>query len=263
MRTTHPRARGAGGQRALAALTLSTALSTALTAALAAPASAAIPGGSGAPGHHGPAVRPARFFDAHANGGQVSGGRAKGDTGDQATGVTAVAPLAPSDVACDADGGADDARLDGVTLPGAGTLGPITTKASGAADAKGRRAATASATVSRVNLLGGLVTADLVTATATAAEDARGRVGTSSGASFRNLRVDGVPVGGYVTGLTIDLPSGGKVVVNERVPVAGGDGVGVNALHIRSGDGRDIVVGHVRAALVRQEGLCSAPAPKP
>ncbi|MEW9531103.1 choice-of-anchor P family protein [Microbispora sp. NPDC049125] len=187
---------------------------------------------------------PALIFDAHAHGGRVS------------SPVLTVAPLVPSDVTCTGAPGADDGTLVQAALGSLGSLGVVTTRASGTVDAAGLRTAAASAKTAHVSLLGGVVTADEVTATATAKDDDTGAVHASGGVSLTNLKVNGVPVVDPGVNLSIDIPLVGKVVINERVATAGGRGISVNAVHVRTLAGVDIVVSHARAALTPPGGPC-------
>ncbi|WP_204052897.1 choice-of-anchor P family protein [Microbispora siamensis] len=63
-----------------------------------------------------------------------------------------------------------------------------------------------------------------------------------------NLKVGGVPVIAPKANLTINIPLVAKVVVNEQVMTAGGAGIAVNAIHVRTPAGVDIMVSHARAA---------------
>ncbi|MET8385822.1 choice-of-anchor P family protein [Streptosporangium canum] len=182
-------------------------------------------------------VPPVLVFDAHAHGGRVT------------TPLLGVPPLAPSDITCTRTAGTDDATLASAALAGLGTLGVITTTASGVVDAAGLRTATATATTARLSLLGGLVTADEITSTAKAHGDDSGDVSTTGRVELTNLKVNGVAIVDPDAGLTIDVPLVAKVVINERVATAGGNGVAVNAIHIRTVAGAEIVVSHARAAL--------------
>ncbi|MEO6084899.1 MAG: choice-of-anchor P family protein [Umezawaea sp.] len=180
-------------------------------------------------------VPPAYRFDAHAHGGKVSGP------------LVTVPPLAPSDLACTATPGADGETLALATLPGLGSLGAVTTSASGSVAPDGLRTTTASARTAGLSLLGGLVSADAVQATATATDDSAGVVTATGSTAFTNLKVAGLPIANPAVNQTIVIPLVASVVVNERVPHPGG--ITVNALHVRLLTGTDVVISHARVTL--------------
>ncbi|MCT9932742.1 hypothetical protein N5079_21290 [Planotetraspora sp. A-T 1434] len=180
---------------------------------------------------------PVLVFDAHAHGGRVTAP------------LVSVAPLAPSDLTCTQNAGRDGRTLLSATLSTLGSVGVITTSTAGTVDPDGLRMVRASAETSRVNLLGGLVTADTVTAVAKAQDDDTGLVSTGSEVRLANLRVNGVTINEPGANLVIDIPLVGKITINERVPIAGGRGVVVNAVHVHTTAGTDIIVSHARAAL--------------
>ncbi|GLZ39529.1 choice-of-anchor P family protein [Actinokineospora sp. NBRC 105648] len=182
-------------------------------------------------------VPPAYVFDAHAYGAKV---------------IT-VGPLGASDVTCSAAPATDtDALLD--TPVPTGTLGVLTTSASGVEDALGRRTASASARTTGVSLLSGLITADLIEATAVTASSGTGAVTATGTATIGALRVAGVPVVNPPPNLAITIPLVASVVVNEQVPY--GTGIRVNALHVRLLTGVDIVISSARSALTPPGGTC-------
>lgn len=187
---------------------------------------------------------PVLVFDAHAHGGSV------------VAPLVGVAPLVPSDLSCTVNPGSDNHSLLSAPLPTLGSLGVITTSASGVVDPAGLRTASAQATTSTVRLLGGLVSADAVTATATATEDGSGHVSASGSAGLVNLRVAGVPVVNPAVNTAIVLPLVGSVVVNERTFTGGGSGVRVNALHVTLLSGIHVVVSHARVSLLRPSDPC-------
>ncbi|GAA2883764.1 hypothetical protein GCM10010517_47050 [Streptosporangium fragile] len=191
-------------------------------------------------------VPPVLAFDAHAHGGRLT------------TPLLTVSPLAPSDVTCTVGPAGDDATLAAATLPALGSLGVVTTGASGTVDANGLRAATATARTARVSLLGGLVTADEIVTTAKAEDDASGNVTTAGAVRLTDLRVNGRPIADPEIGLKIDIPLVATVVINERIPTAGGAGIAVNAVHIRTLAGADVVIGHARASLTVPGWPCPA-----
>ncbi len=180
-------------------------------------------------------VPPVLKFDAHAHGGKLT------------SPLVSVGPLAPADLDCTATAGADDDQLASASLPGVGSLGVVTTSASGAVAPGGLRTTTASARTAGLNLLGGLVTADEVRATATATDDAAGVVTATGTTNLTNLRVAGVPVLNPAVNQTIVIPLVASVVVDERVPSPGG--VLVNAVHVKLLTGTDLVVSQARVEL--------------
>ena len=118
-----------------------------------------------------------------------------------------------------------------IAAPGLLSLNAGTTSAFSDPVGKVMVANTTSA-VERVSLLGGLVTADAIVA---AAQESRvGSISTSSssGSTFGDLSVAGVPVASNVAAnTTISLPGLGYLVLNER-PAAVAGHVQVNGLHI-------------------------------
>lgn len=189
-------------------------------------------------------VPPVLVFDAHAHGGKV------------AAPLVTVPPLAPSDITCTETAGTDDDTLAAATLPGLGSLGVVITGASGTVDAAGLRTASASARTARVNLLGGLVTADEITSTAKALDDDSGEVSTAGEVSVTNLRINGVLITNPKVNVAVRIPGVADIVLNERVRTAGGNGVAVNAVHIRTLARVDIVVSHARASLTVPGSPC-------
>ncbi|MEU8103887.1 choice-of-anchor P family protein [Nonomuraea muscovyensis] len=180
-------------------------------------------------------VPPVLAFDAHAHGGRVS------------TRLLTVGPLEPSDITCTETPGADRHALVKATLPGLGSLRAIRTEASGSVDPAGLRTAAATARTAHLRLLGGLVTAKEIVSTAKAQGDDAGHVNSTGQVTLTDLKVNGVAITDTKANLTIDIPLVAKVVINEQVTSA--DGIAVNAIHIRTPAGADIVIGHARAAL--------------
>ena len=90
-----------------------------------------------------------------------------------------------------------------------------------------------SASVGKVSLLGGLITADTITAVAQEARTGSISTPSSSGSSFGNLNVGGVAIASNVAPNTIvSLPGIGIVVLNEQ-PAAVANSVQVNGIHIK------------------------------
>jgi hypothetical protein len=180
-------------------------------------------------------VPPVLVFDAHAHGGRVTAP------------LVNVTPLSPSDVSCAQTPATDAHTLAGATLPGLGSLGIVTTKASGTVDPAGLRTATATAKTARLRLLGGVVSADEITSTATARDDDSGHVGVAGQVDLTNLKVNGVSIVDPKVNLVIDVPLVARIVINERVATP--EGIVVNAVHVRTLAGVDIVISHARASL--------------
>ncbi|GII86034.1 hypothetical protein Ssi03_40240 [Sphaerisporangium siamense] len=189
-------------------------------------------------------VPPVLVFDAHAYGVKAS------------TPPVGIPPLAPSDLSCATKPGEDRNTLAGAPVPGLGSLAVLTTRASGVVDAAGLRTATASATTARLDLLRGVITADEIVATAKAADDDTGKVTAAGGVRLTNLRINGRQVVDPEVNLTVDIPQVAKVVVNEQVPGPGGRGVTVNAIHVRTLAGVEVIVSHARASLTVPGQTC-------
>ncbi|WP_405021227.1 hypothetical protein OHV05_34310 [Kitasatospora sp. NBC_00070] len=177
--------------------------------------------------------------------------------------LTGIGPLAPSAHSCTALPGEDDHTVLGAGLGGVGTLGVLTTDASGAVDPDGTRTAAAHAQVAGVNLLGGLVTADLV---GTSAQARQPLTGTGPGAitltgatTLTNLRVAGVTVSADTApNTTIGLPLVGSLVVNQQTPLAGGKGITVTALSLTLLSGVHLTIAQSTAALLTSTDACPA-----
>ena len=86
--------------------------------------------------------------------------------------------------------------------------------------------AMSSATLGKVSILDGLITADGVVAMASSTSDNSNAEGSSLG----NLVVNGVAVSDPAPNTRIDLPGVGYVVLNEQIPTAGG--ITVNMIHV-------------------------------
>ncbi|MFI6448679.1 choice-of-anchor P family protein [Kitasatospora sp. NPDC050543] len=190
---------------------------------------------------------PVLKFDAHGYGAKATGP------------LFTAGPLAPSDLTCTTAPGSVSNNQASATIPGLATLGAIATNASGTTDSAGLQTATSQATVAKVNLLGGLVTADAVMADAKATDDAAGTVTTTGNVTLTNLKVAGAAVTAAAPNTTINVLIG-TVIVNEQVSTAGGNGIAVNAIHVKLlGNLVDTVVGHAAAALVPTGTACPTP----
>ena len=92
--------------------------------------------------------------------------------------------------------------------------------------------AQSSVTLERVEVLSGLITAELVVAIAGSAIHGTATSSNADGATFAGLVVNGVPIGADVAPNTrIDLPGVGYVVLNERLST--GDGTKTTGLTVR------------------------------
>ena len=90
-----------------------------------------------------------------------------------------------------------------------------------------------SASVGKVSLLGGLITADAITAVAKESRTGSISSPSSSGSSFGNLYVAGIAIANNVAPNTIvSLPGVGFVVLNEQ-PAAVANSVQVNGIHVK------------------------------
>ena len=106
------------------------------------------------------------------------------------------------------------------------------------------------ASVANVNLLGGLVAADVVKAN-TSATCSGGSASTSGSSEIVGLVVAGLPVLNLNPNLAISLPGGLSLIVNEQTSSSSGANSGsmtVNGLHI-TGPSIDIVVSSAQSGI--------------
>lgn len=148
-----------------------------------------------------------------------------------ALGVTAQSPVA----SLPSSGGmaVGDAGAFGVpNAVDARWLKAITT---GAAD-DAASSAQSTSELEQVNVLGGVITADIVTAVASSYRNAGGMASDATGSGFVNLVVNGVTLATDVAPNTrIDLPGVGYAVLNEQRPTGDGvstSGITVNMIHV-------------------------------
>jgi hypothetical protein len=178
----------------------------------------------------------------------------------KATGLLPVPAVAPSDVTCTEDPGSDDAGIDQLPLGTLGSLGLTSTKAQGSIGDDGTRTATAQATTAKVQLLGGLISADELEAKATASGRIGDTVTTGASSVFSGLKVAGVSLSvAPAPNTTISLPLVGSVVINEHKPYGNGKGITVNALHVTLLTGTQLTIGHANASLTKTPGPCPTP----
>ena len=193
----------------------------------------------------------APLFDARAN------------AADLDAGLVSVGPLVPSAHSCVTAPGDDAHTLLTASLGTVGSLGALDTDASGTVAADGTRTAAAHASVARVSLLGGLVTAGVITSHASATvpvtTSGPGDVALAGDATFTDLRVAGValPVDA-APNTTVALPLVGSIVLNEHVTLSGGRGITVNALHLTLLTGVHLTLGTSTAALPTGPATCPA-----
>lgn len=167
---------------------------------------------------------------AEAQWGKRVGGEAFG-TYVNAGGVTAQSPLA---VLADT-GGMAVGEVESFDVGNTVTSRWLMSITTGAVD---NRVASSQSTseVENVNLLGGLVTADIVTAVASSYVSGTRAGSNSAGSGFVNLVVNGVPVTTDVApNTTVSLPGVGYAVLNEQVPSGDGvtsAGITVNMIHV-------------------------------
>lgn len=188
----------------------------------------------------------------------VLGGAAQGlkVTGDAGSGLSALARSGGARIG-NCTGTAGKTITNSVTnlnLPGVLSLGTLVETAYGGPQGKSQEAQTSSK-IENLSLLGGLITADVVTAEATETSSGAMGKGSTSGTSFGNLVVAGVPIPVDVPANTsLPLPLLGTVVVNEQTVTPHG-ATAVNALHITITTpnllnlpvGAQIIVGHALA----------------
>jgi uncharacterized repeat protein (TIGR01451 family) len=188
---------------------------------------------------------------------------ARADAADVDAPLASVGPLVPSAHSCVTAPGADAHTLLTASLGTLGSLGALGTDASGTVTPDGTRTAAAHASIAKVSLLGGLVTADAVTSHASATvpvtTDGPGDVALAGDAAFTGLRVSGValPVD-PAPDTTIALPLVGSLVLNEHVTLSGGRGITVNALHLTLLTGVHLTLGTSTAALPTSAATCPA-----
>jgi hypothetical protein len=170
-------------------------------------------------------------------------------------------PLAPSAYECTSAPGTTGDSVASAGLGALGSLGTLTTAASGTIAANGTRTAAASATTAKVSLLAGLVTADAVTTTAQAQQplttSGPGTVTVSGSTTLTNLRIAGVLITADPGPNTIvNLPLVGSVVLNQQKTIAGGDGITVNALDVTLLTGAQLTIATSTSALLNTSQTC-------
>ncbi|MDI5973279.1 choice-of-anchor P family protein [Streptomyces sp. SL13] len=193
----------------------------------------------------------APLFDARAN------------AADVVSPLAGVGPLVPSSHSCVIAPGTDSHSLLTASLGVLGSLGALSSDASGTVAADGTRTAAAHASIANVSLLGGLITADALTTQASAAvavtANGPGDVTLAGDATFTGLRIAGVTLPVHpAPNTTIALPLVGSVVLNEHVTLSGGRGITVNALHVTLLTGVHLTLSTSTAALPTGPATCPA-----
>lgn len=154
------------------------------------------------------------------------------------------------------------AQDEAVTLevPGVVKAEDLFSVATGAGDTHDS-SAQSHATLGKVDILNGVITADGVTALTSSAFHGTNAASDAEGANFANLIVNGVAIDPYVAPNTeIELPGVGKVILNEQIPSGDGSndtGLTVNMIHVVLQDaltGRptgEIIVGSASSYVTR------------
>lgn len=152
-------------------------------------------------------------------------GEASGATVSTVTGTLAATPRSVL-----LEPGMHDAHAPSASVPGvleASSLFAITT----GNGEPGNASTQSTATVDRLSILGGLVTADGAVAMSTSYASGTTLGSTGAGTTFANLVVNGVAITTEVAPNTrIGLPGVGYVVLNEQIPE--GDGVSTTGLRV-------------------------------
>jgi hypothetical protein len=109
--------------------------------------------------------------------------------------------------------------------------------------------------VEDVNVLNGLVRADIVTAIASSYAGSDGAASNADGSGFVNLVVNGTSVTTDVAPNTrIDVPLVGYVILNEQRRHGDGassSGITLNMIHVHLLNGGEIIVGSASSGVVR------------
>jgi hypothetical protein len=130
------------------------------------------------------------------------------------------------------EGGSTEAHLLSVALPGVVSTATLTAESTGTVglanattEGEGR--------IEGLNLLNGLVTADLLVAHANATSNGVTATSSAAGSQFVNLVVAGIPIAlNPPPNLTIPIPGVGSVIINEQV--VSGNGANTRALTVNA-----------------------------
>lgn len=127
-------------------------------------------------------------------------------------------------------------------LAGVNVLGLVSAEVLGAATSGGGTSSQSQASVVNVNLLGGLIAADVVKSNSGAACSG-GQASVTGNSELVGLVVAGSPILVVNPNIALSLPGGISVIINEQSSSSGGNAgaMTVNALHV-TGPGIDIVV---------------------
>jgi len=170
------------------------------------------------------AAPPQYGFGAHSFGTEIKGGGTSFDS----------SPTALAGVCSFTTGVSNRKTVTGVDLSPVLNVGAISTTGSTMALTPGH-AATATAQVMSVSLLGGTITADTASSTSESYFDGL-HLNVTFGSTFTNLVVLGVSYPSVTSNTTIALPLYGSVTVDERIGAILGNSVAtgaVNAIHVR------------------------------
>lgn len=160
------------------------------------------------------------------------GGHAYATKADVAGGLLISGPTALVGIPClSTKGNVHTNTLVGITIPGILSSGTATDTAQGMDNSTAATAATTS-TIQALNVLSGLVTADVVKAAATATKPSGGTVTLSdAGSSLANLTVAGVPIAAD-THANTKITLAGLTVWIHRVIKTGGHNIEVRMIEI-------------------------------
>jgi hypothetical protein len=184
---------------------------------------------------------------------------AAGTTGISA-GTTAVSVLCTEET-----GVSNSNSVTTISLPPLASTGVVDTSVSSEANG-GADSSTAISTVNDLSLLGGLATADLVRSESSSVSSSGDFSTNSTGTTFTNAKVLGIPVSVDVAPNTIiKLPGLGYVILNEQFSkvTSTSASLTVNAIHIKVTEanklglpvGTQLIVAHANSSTLVNEGL--------
>jgi hypothetical protein len=151
----------------------------------------------------------------------------------------------------------DEADAPSTSLPGVVAAENLFSTTTGAGSDAGSTAESSS-TLERVEILGGVITAESVVAISSSWMTPEGAGTSAGGSSFSNLVVDGQAIDADVAPNTaIEVPGVGTVILNEQIIESDADGVSltVNMIHVVLKDALtgaetgEIVVGSASSAV--------------
>ncbi len=175
-------------------------------------------------------------------------------------GTTAVSVL------CSEEAGVSNSNsVTSISLPPLASTGVVDTSVSSAATG-GDKSSTAMSTVNNLSLLGGLVGADVVRSVSSSVSSSGGFSTSSTGTTFTNAKVLGIPVLVDVAPNTkITLPGLGYVILNEQFSkvTSSSASLTVNAIHIKVSEsnalglpvGTQLIVAHAESSTLVNESL--------